>query len=226
MCEPDTKCTWWARGDFFGSFSSFDFFLWEKVGQLTDYFKQPLFLNLSLEFSYVEKCKFFKWKKETTFDNGSLGSRNDEERSEMRYVMWIAEFSESSNLWTHIALSGIPESMPVWVPINSQSLSYFAIRLILDLSWPCKNLQQLLKLNFQWVWLTSENLENEIEWGLFYLSLFRVLFSLSLNAMLFYGVALYFVGNYTKTSNFKTLVSNQVGGPAELKHINKRRKRN
>ena len=27
----------------------------------------------------------------TTFDNGSLGSRNDEERSEMRYVMWIAE---------------------------------------------------------------------------------------------------------------------------------------
>jgi len=24
---------------------------------------------------------------ETTFDNGSLGSRNDEERSEMRYVM-------------------------------------------------------------------------------------------------------------------------------------------
>ena len=26
-------------------------------------------------------------KIETTFDNGSLGSRNDEERSEMRYVM-------------------------------------------------------------------------------------------------------------------------------------------
>ena len=41
----------------------------------------------------------------TTFDNGSLGSRNDEERSEMRYVVWIAEFRESSNLWTHIALN-------------------------------------------------------------------------------------------------------------------------
>ena len=40
----------------------------------------------------------------TTFSNGSLGSRNDEERSEMRYVMWIADFRESSNLWTHIAL--------------------------------------------------------------------------------------------------------------------------
>ena len=50
----------------------------------------------------------------TTFDNGSLGSRNDEERSEMRYVMWIA-FRESSNLWTHIALLW---SMPVWESFN------------------------------------------------------------------------------------------------------------
>ena len=53
----------------------------------------------------------------TTFSNGYLGSRNDEERSEMRYVMRIAEFSESSNLWTHIALPGIPGSMPVWVSV-------------------------------------------------------------------------------------------------------------
>jgi hypothetical protein len=37
-------------------------------------------------------------KKNTTLSNGYLGSRNDEERSEMRYVMRIAEFSESSNL--------------------------------------------------------------------------------------------------------------------------------
>ena len=42
----------------------------------------------------------------TTFSNGYLGSRNDEERSEMRYVMRIAEFSESSKFWTHIALPG------------------------------------------------------------------------------------------------------------------------
>ena len=33
----------------------------------------------------------------TTFSDGCLGSRNDEERSEMRYVMRIAEYSESSN---------------------------------------------------------------------------------------------------------------------------------
>ena len=42
----------------------------------------------------------------TILSNGYLGSRNDEERSEMRYVMRIAEFSESSNLWTQIALDG------------------------------------------------------------------------------------------------------------------------
>jgi|FLTJ01.1.fsa_nt_gi hypothetical protein len=35
---------------------------------------------------------------DTTFSNGCLGSCNDEERSEMRYVMRIAEPSESSNL--------------------------------------------------------------------------------------------------------------------------------
>ena len=33
----------------------------------------------------------------TTFSNGCLGSHNDEERSEMRYVMRIAGPRESSN---------------------------------------------------------------------------------------------------------------------------------
>jgi len=42
----------------------------------------------------------------TTLNSGYLGSRNDEERSEMRYVMRIAEFSESSNLWTQMAPLG------------------------------------------------------------------------------------------------------------------------
>ena len=37
------------------------------------------------------------------FNDGSLGSRNDEERRETRYVMWIAGLSESSNLWTQMA---------------------------------------------------------------------------------------------------------------------------
>ena len=34
----------------------------------------------------------------TTFSNGCLGSHNDEERSEMRYVVRIARPRESSNL--------------------------------------------------------------------------------------------------------------------------------
>ena len=42
--------------------------------------------------------------KSISLNDGSLGSLNDEERSEMRYVMWIAGFSESSSFWTHIAL--------------------------------------------------------------------------------------------------------------------------
>ena len=42
----------------------------------------------------------------TTLNNGYLGSRNDEERSEMRYLVWIAGLSESSKFWTHIALMG------------------------------------------------------------------------------------------------------------------------
>ena len=39
-----------------------------------------------------------KKQQNTTRNNGYLGSRNDEERSEMRYVMRIAESSESSNV--------------------------------------------------------------------------------------------------------------------------------
>ncbi len=49
------------------------------------------------------------FEKRTTVNNGYLGSRNDEERSEMRYVMRIAEFRESSNFWTQMALSGYPQ---------------------------------------------------------------------------------------------------------------------
>ena len=46
----------------------------------------------------------FTWGREKEYETrtiligGCLGSPNDEERSEMRYVMRIAEFSESSNL--------------------------------------------------------------------------------------------------------------------------------
>ncbi len=61
----------------------------------------------------------------TTLSNGCLGSRNDEERSEMRYVMRIAEFSESSNLRTQTALPGIPGSTP-----HSVSTKTFLYRVV------------------------------------------------------------------------------------------------
>ena len=54
----------------------------------------------------------------TIYDGGSLGLCIDEERSKMRYVVWIAEFSESSNLWTQIALLGIPGSTSAWVALK------------------------------------------------------------------------------------------------------------
>ena len=47
--------------------------------------------------------------------DGYLGSHNDEERSEMRYAMRIAEFRESSDLWTQPALGGSPPRMFVSV---------------------------------------------------------------------------------------------------------------
>jgi len=39
----------------------------------------------------------------TTLGNGYLGSRIDEERSKMRYLVWIAESREPSSFWTQVA---------------------------------------------------------------------------------------------------------------------------
>ena len=68
------------------------FCLAQKVPETFFFF---LFLFLSKE---GKKKKKKNTKLRTTLNNGYLGSRNDEERSEMRYVMRIADLSESSNL--------------------------------------------------------------------------------------------------------------------------------
>lgn len=118
-----------------------------------------------------------------TFNNGSLGSRIDEERSEMRYVIWIADIRESSNLWTHIAPSGIPEGMPVWASFLPQTLGFgveqYAIRFVWNIVMYRRKRLRSNQKRFLWVLML-----------------------------------------------FQHLTSNQVGLPAELKHINKRRKRN
>jgi len=42
------------------------------------------------------------------YDGGYIGFWNDEERSETRYLMRIAEFSESSSFRTQLAIIGYP----------------------------------------------------------------------------------------------------------------------
>ncbi len=82
---------------------------------------------INFVFFLIKKNKKTK-NKDTTFNNGSLGSLNDDERSETRYVMWIAEFRESSNFWTQMALLGIPRSTPVWVsltPLQKKKIFFF-----------------------------------------------------------------------------------------------------
>ena len=62
------------------------------------FFFTPFSTHCVLNFSTVLVMDEKNTKLRTTLNDGYLGSRNDEERSEMRYVMRIAEFSESSNL--------------------------------------------------------------------------------------------------------------------------------
>lgn len=113
-------------------------FLWRLIsaGALLSWESDGNYINLFHLFAswllYVEHCAMhavhtfiYLNVKFTTLSNGYLGSRNDEERSEMRYVMRIAEFSESSNLWTQIALLGSPRSTPLSVSVQPSLSSVF-----------------------------------------------------------------------------------------------------
>jgi hypothetical protein len=83
-----------------GSVIDSAFFPREEQQSWVPFFLNPLYQILSETciLSSAKKKFTFITKHCTTLSNGYLGSRNDEERSEMRYVMRIAEFSESSNL--------------------------------------------------------------------------------------------------------------------------------
>ena len=76
--------------------------------------------NFWLFFARIKTKKHKNNNQNKTPNSGYLGSRNDEERSEMRYAVRIAEFRESSELWTHIAPQGIPWSM--FVSVASEHL--------------------------------------------------------------------------------------------------------
>lgn len=196
----------------------------------------------------------------TTFDNGSLGSRNDEERSELRYVMWIAEFSESSNLWTHIALSGIPESMLVWEPFWPQNALLFGLATCgfwaffeacfgfepsLFRLTPFKSVALKVALTFRlfmaceaafwrcwWIEVVNSFWRVDRDDFSVFAHQFRLLGALLLPFWLdwFYRRAVWSRCPKARESSlflsFSFMVSNQARRPAELKHINKRRKRN
>ena len=89
-----------------------------------------------------------KYKTCTILSSGYLGSRNDEERSEMRYVMRIAKFSESSNLRTQTALPGIPGST-----LHSVSTKTFLYRMLVRRVFRGR----IMKVSREWLFLnTSE----------------------------------------------------------------------
>jgi len=78
--------------------------------------------------SFLLTNLFFRKKKNikpTTFNGGSLGSCIDEERCELRYVMRIAQLSESLKFWTHIAPWQQCHGMPGRVSFPNQFKSFF-----------------------------------------------------------------------------------------------------
>lgn len=80
-----------------------------------------LLFRSSYAIGYVWKL-FINWIF-TTSSDGYLGSRNDEERSKLRYVMRIAKLSESSRLWTQIALQSYPlEHAPFSITLKKKLL--------------------------------------------------------------------------------------------------------
>ena len=165
----------------------------------------------------------------TTLNGGSLGSCIDEERSQLRYVMWIAEFSESSNLWTQIALSGTPGSMSAWVsfkPILDHGvlnhrlgrrwgpLVSFDRSTFKDRDAPPHMTFTVMRLDL----LTSQQLvccACVVLWNLFRLKHSQL--EVIANEPLQWRAS--------QSKPIYTMTSDQSRLPAEFKHINKRRKR-
>ena len=156
----------------------------------------------------------------TTLNNGYLGSRNDEERSEMWYVVWIAEFRESSNLWTHIALEASAKSTSVSASVTPSLSNHIWVCIwpfhtysVCVVGWSeqrtCRRHRKGFLFSIGWLGFKTYH---TLGWCLWMLSLWLVLRrNLSISPQ---GVC------------FHNSTWAQAGLPAELKHINKRRKRN
>ena len=161
----------------------------------------------------------------------------------MRYVVWIA-FRESSNLWTHIALLW---SMPVWESIvfissfswfsfiwelgEGEDLRFFLSPCLSKSVWgeECLQIDYLVRTTLKCLTFLDSFLYRKVcEWNRLVSHNAEYVWAEENSFMCWW----YWVHNLWKgmrgasLSSLWTMVSNQVGRPAELKHINKRRKRN
>ena len=130
---------------------------------------------------------------------------------------------ESSNLWTHIALFGIPKSMLVWVSVNTSKL--------LDFFSKSFGLEQSQHQSFWDRWRVAWNAgaaghSPELK-AYSFSPVKRIITFAAANIKGVWPYWLTDAGFHKGRQRFLlNLTSNQVRLPAELKHINKRRKRN
>ena len=149
-----------------------------------------------------------------TFNGGSLGSCIDEERSQLRYVMWIAEFSESSNLWTQMALLVMPGAClsECWFTYCEHMVCARVLRRrVHESARPSKCRKQTTATYKIWyLFICDEGVRNSNIHPLRSYILYR-------HTWLFVVTSLSFLF---------PLTSDQARLPAEFKHIIKQRKRN
>ena len=118
---------------------------------------------------------FQKTKWNTTFSNGCLGSHNDEERSEMRYVMRIARLRNHQNFERTLRFQDMPGSMLGWVSVNPSRPCYYVT----------------------WVWIWCCNFDCSIEvYGLTLESTTYILCTVEIGCISGYSKRLTF-GKYT-----------------------------
>ena len=182
-----------------------------------------MFLGMSHFFLYLlSKYAYYITKflillrklKMKIFNDGYLGSHIDEERSEMRYAMRIAELRESSDLRTQTAPVGYPASMFVSVCLLP---SHNSMRLNSSQNSLVKN-EYLAYTTCRWIRRSGHFLQVI---SLVFFSFYKEKQRLLNNSGNFSEACTI---NKLKKSSFST--RNQARLPAELKHISKRRKRN
>jgi len=151
---------------------------------------------------------------QTTLGNGYLGSRIDEERSKMRYLVWIAESREPSSFWTQVAPKAIrprarlPGRHASRRPNHAPLIGTHGIGA--EIGLPC--------LWCGWPKLESPSVDARLVVVEKTLVLCRASWAVR--------EALDEDPNVSSWDDASTATPGQAGLPAEFKHINKRRKRN